>query len=146
MSRRRRKAGNRPAHASRPNGARRSRRTTPAHTSPAAVRTVAPGRTWTACGITPSLTRKVEGLIGRRDLGLAAVYTQTTDVEGEVNGFLNLRPSLHQDCPQGPPRSEPPTQPGVPSHPPTSARPMPIVSAVKLGRPRKPRICTADRR
>ena len=39
---------------------------------------------------TAALTKKVEALIPmRRDLGLsAAVYTQTTDVEGEVNGFL----------------------------------------------------------
>ena len=37
-----------------------------------------------------ALTKKVEALIPmRRDLGLsAAIYTQTTDVEGEVNGFL----------------------------------------------------------
>jgi beta-galactosidase/beta-glucuronidase len=37
-----------------------------------------------------ALTKKVEALIPmRRNLGLsAAVYTQTTDVEGEVNGFL----------------------------------------------------------
>jgi beta-galactosidase/beta-glucuronidase len=37
-----------------------------------------------------ALKKKVEALVPmRRDLGLsAAVYTQTTDVEGEVNGFL----------------------------------------------------------
>jgi beta-galactosidase/beta-glucuronidase len=39
---------------------------------------------------TAALTKKVEALLSmRRDLGLsAAVYTQTTDVEGEVNGFM----------------------------------------------------------
>ena len=37
-----------------------------------------------------ALTKKIEALIPMvRDLGLsAAVYTQTTDVEGEVNGFM----------------------------------------------------------
>jgi hypothetical protein len=37
-----------------------------------------------------AVTKKIEALIPmRRDVGLsAAVYTQTTDVEGEVNGFM----------------------------------------------------------
>ncbi|MFN7141146.1 MAG: glycoside hydrolase family 2, partial [Limisphaerales bacterium] len=37
-----------------------------------------------------ALRKKIEALIPmRNDLGLcAAVYTQTTDVEGEVNGFM----------------------------------------------------------
>ena len=40
-----------------------------------------------AAAYRPGLTRKLHPMIGR---GLsAAVYTQTTDVEGEVNGFLS---------------------------------------------------------
>jgi hypothetical protein len=45
---------------------------------------------FSAVFIFPCSPKKVEALIPmRRDLGLsAAVYTQTSDVEGEVNGFL----------------------------------------------------------
>jgi hypothetical protein len=37
----------------------------------------------------------------RRDLGLsAAVYTQTTDVEGEVNGFLTYDRRVSKIAPE----------------------------------------------
>jgi beta-galactosidase/beta-glucuronidase len=49
-----------------------------------------------------ALTKKVEALIPmRRDLGLsAAVYTQTSDVEGEVNGFLTYDRRVSKIAPE----------------------------------------------